>query len=147
MPLIGEHTDASADASVFWPLSTAPFRSSVTYSSCASLCSHGGGRVLTNDQSATLPQIPNKRLRGGVPEQSPRGTARPSRLSPFLVALLVMLLLLGILAFVILLAALVVRRFDRLLAIEERRKAGLPTDDLVWTRKPIIRWFFHRDRF
>ncbi len=58
-----------------------------------------------------------------------------------------MLLLLGILAFVILLAALVVRRFDRLLAIEERRKADLPTDDLVWTRKPIIRWFFHRDRF
>ena len=58
-----------------------------------------------------------------------------------------MLLLLGILAFVILLAALVVRRFDRLLAMEERRKAGLPSDDLKWTRKPIIRWFFHRDRF
>jgi len=58
-----------------------------------------------------------------------------------------MLLLLGVLAFVILLAVLVVRRFDRLLAISERRKAGLPTDDLTWTRKPIIRWFFHRDRF
>jgi hypothetical protein len=58
-----------------------------------------------------------------------------------------MLILLGILVFVILLAALVVRRFDRLLAIQERRKAGLPTDDLAWTRKPIIRWFFHRDRF
>jgi len=58
-----------------------------------------------------------------------------------------MLLLLGIVAFVILLAALVVRRFDRLLTIAERRQAGLPTDDLVWTRKPVIRWFFHRDRF
>ena len=58
-----------------------------------------------------------------------------------------MLLPLGIVAFVILLAALVVRRSDRLLTIAERRKAGLPTDDLVWTRKPVIRWFFHRDRF
>ena len=58
-----------------------------------------------------------------------------------------MLLPLGIVAFVILLAALAVRRSDRLLTIAERRKAGLPTDDLVWTRKPVIRWFFHRDRF
>ena len=58
-----------------------------------------------------------------------------------------MLLPLGIVAFVILLAALVVRRSDRLLTIAERRKAGLPTDDLVWTRNPVIRSFFHRDRF
>jgi hypothetical protein len=58
-----------------------------------------------------------------------------------------MLLLLSIVVFVILLAALNVRRLDRLYTVAERRKAGLPTDDLVWTRKPIIRWFFHRDRF
>ncbi len=58
-----------------------------------------------------------------------------------------MLVLLGIVAFVILLAVLGVRRSDRLLAMVERRKAGLPADDLVWTQKPIIRWFFHRDRF